>query len=81
MSIKSYILGTYLFKRLFSLSMWFLILGIPLLIICTILYCTAKGTGNVAGLIIDKAAKRVRNYQQEQRKKEKLDPPVDSVHV
>ncbi|GJJ76240.1 hypothetical protein EMPS_08599 [Entomortierella parvispora] len=81
MSIKSYILETYLFKRLFSISIWLLILGIPLLIISTILYCAAKGTGNVAGLVVDKAAKRVRSYQQEQRKKEKMEPPVDSVHV
>ncbi|KAF9122657.1 hypothetical protein BGW39_009579, partial [Mortierella sp. 14UC] len=58
----------YIFQRLFSLSIWFILLGIPLILIATFLYYTAKGTGNVAGVLVDKTAKRIRSYQQEQRK-------------
>ncbi|KAF9942749.1 hypothetical protein BGZ67_000156 [Mortierella alpina] len=39
------------------------------------------GTGNIAGLIIDKSAKRVRAYQQQQRKKEKSDPPRGAMYA
>ncbi|KAI8598055.1 hypothetical protein EDD21DRAFT_383702 [Dissophora ornata] len=76
MSIKSVILGSALFQKLFSLSIWFLLLGTPLLFFAIFFYCMAKGTGNVAGLVVDKTAKKVRSYQQLKRKREKMDPPV-----
>ncbi|KAF9926398.1 hypothetical protein FBU30_003998 [Linnemannia zychae] len=79
MSIITYILKSYPFQKLFSLSIWFILLGIPLIIISTILYCIAKGTGNVAGVIVDKTAKKVRTYQQEQRMREKAEP-IMMVH-
>ncbi|KAG0006513.1 hypothetical protein BGZ65_007191 [Modicella reniformis] len=76
MSIWSSILASPIFKTAFSLSIWFLLIGIPLLTIITLCYCAVKGTGNVAGLIVDKTTKRVRSYQQQQRKRDKIDPPI-----
>ncbi|KAF9336445.1 hypothetical protein BGZ91_010002 [Linnemannia elongata] len=76
MSLKSYILGSYIFQKLFSLSIWFILLGIPTIIIVTLFFYTAKGTGNVAGFIVDKTAKRVRTYQQQQRKRDKVEPAI-----
>ncbi|KAG0293711.1 hypothetical protein BGZ96_002431 [Linnemannia gamsii] len=78
MSLKSYVLGSSIFQTLFSLSIWFLLLGIPAVIIVTMFFYTAKGTGNVAGFIVDKTAKRVRSYQQQQRKRDKVEPAVGS---
>ncbi|KAF9577377.1 hypothetical protein BGW38_007446, partial [Lunasporangiospora selenospora] len=76
MSLRSTILESYLFKEAFSLLIWSLLFGIPLLITVSLCYCTAKGTGNVAGFIVDKSAKRIRSYQQQQRKKDKVEPPI-----
>lgn len=76
MSIISTILHSSTFQNLFSYSVWFLIIATPLVTIATCLYCAAKGTGSVAGFIIDKSAKRVRSYQQQQRKQDKVDPPI-----
>ncbi|KAG9327168.1 hypothetical protein KVV02_000884 [Mortierella alpina] len=81
MSLKSYILQSTLFQKTFSLTIWALIVGIPLLIVVLVIYCATKGTGNIAGLIIDKSAKRVRAYQQQQRKKEKSDPPRGAMYA
>ncbi|KAF9962485.1 hypothetical protein BGZ72_004854 [Mortierella alpina] len=67
MSLKSYILQSALFQKTFSLTIWALLVGIPLFIVVLVVYCATKGTGNIAGLIIDKSAKRVRAYQQQQR--------------
>ncbi|KAK3842617.1 MAG: hypothetical protein J3R72DRAFT_523512 [Linnemannia gamsii] len=78
MSLKSYILQSFIFQRVFSLSVWFIVLGIPFILIATFLYYTAKGTGNVAGVLVDKTAKRVRSYQQEQRRREGQKSPVSS---
>ncbi|KAF9913405.1 hypothetical protein BX616_010076 [Lobosporangium transversale] len=72
MSLLSYILQNPLFQILFSLTIWSLILGIPLLILSIAFYYMARGTGNVAGFVVDKATKRVRQYQQEQRKQDDL---------
>ena len=79
MSLKSSILQSPLFQKAFSLFIWFLLIGIPLLSIVLVVYCATKGTGTIAGLIIDKSAKRVRAYQQQQRKKEKPDPPMGAM--
>lgn len=76
MSILSSIVTHPTFEHMVSLTLWFLILGTPLVIIVLVLYCAAKGTGNIAGFVIDKGAKRVRSYQQQQRKRDKIDPPI-----
>ena len=81
MSLKSYILQSALFQKTFSLTIWALLVGTPLLIVVLVVYCATKGTGNIAGLIIDKSAKRVRAYQQQQRKKEKSDPPMGAMYA
>ncbi|KAF9349972.1 hypothetical protein BGX34_001479 [Mortierella sp. NVP85] len=78
MSIVSSITESPLFLNLVSYFLWFLILGTPLVIFFTVIYCAAKGTGNVAGFIIDRTTKRVRSYQQQQRKRDKIDPPIEA---
>ncbi|KAG0058320.1 hypothetical protein BGZ89_001388 [Linnemannia elongata] len=77
MSFQSYIPETYILQWLASLSIWFLLIGIPLLTISTFCYCLARSTGNVAGVIVDTTAKRVRSYQQQQRKRDKVEPAVE----
>lgn len=81
MSLQSYIPETYILQWLASLSIWFLLIGIPLLTISTFCYCLARGTGNVAGVIVDTTAKRVRSYQQQQRKRDKVEPAVEGGRV
>lgn len=81
MSLKDYILQSALFQKTFSITVWALLIGIPLFTVILIVYCAAKGTGNIAGLIIDKSAKRFRAYQQQQRKKEKSDPPMGTMYA
>ncbi|KAF9148440.1 hypothetical protein BG015_009816 [Linnemannia schmuckeri] len=77
MSVQSYIPETYILQWLASISIWFLLIGIPLLTITIFCYCLARSTGNVAGVIVDTTAKRVRSYQQQKRKQDKVEPALE----
>ncbi|KAF9158112.1 hypothetical protein DFQ26_007964 [Actinomortierella ambigua] len=61
-----------------SLLVWFLLLGTPLFLLGAIFYCVARGTGSLAGKLIGTTAKTVREYQRQQMKKDKKEPPLEA---
>lgn len=73
------LLDSPLFQQAVSLTVWLAIILVPLLIVAAVFFCAVKGTGNAAGFLVDRTTKHVRHYQQSQRKKEKLDPPVGVI--